>query len=383
MRKRAYASLSASTFLNSVGSNIQLGIWPFYLQRNNVGDELYGAFSTASSLFGILARAASAKLGSVSESLPFAAGLLASTGMMLIYAFLPSSLGIAIGMSLSAVSMALVMVGRTTLVGRDAQSKRLATTYAILITLANIGLIVGTNLGSSTFPFSNYMTLFLIGGLACFLGLVIALFWLPRASVPSKSGFGVLKLSGISPTLRRFYIATCLDSFSWSIAGPFFSITPARIFQVTTNDIALIQTLMFGASTATNVVFAALSDRLWGRKSLLATSEVLGVIMLGLYLIAPNVQPIFVSALLMGLVISSWGPIVSAYVSEASSTEELQDNVGTWMTLTALVRVPAPIIGGFLAENWFPRAPYLVSLILVAAAALYIQKYVKEPANVP
>ena len=160
---------------------------------------------------------------------------------------------------------------------------------------------------------------------------------------------------------------------------PFFLITPARIFQVTQQDIALIQTLVFGASTATNIVFAGLSDRLWGRKSLLAASEGLGVVTLGLYLVAENVQPIFISALLMGLVISSWGPIVSAYVSEASSTEELHDNVGTWMTLTALVRVPAPIIGGYLAEHWFPRAPYLVSLFLVAGAALYIQKYLKEP----
>lgn len=160
---------------------------------------------------------------------------------------------------------------------------------------------------------------------------------------------------------------------------PFFAITPARIFHVTQDDIALIQTLIFGASTATNVFFAALSDRLWGRKSLLATSEGLGIVTLGLYLIAPNVQPIFIAALLMGLVGASWGPIVSAYVSEASSAEQLHDNVGTWMTLTALARVPAPIIGGYLAEHWFPRAPYLVSLFLVAVAALYIQNYLKEP----
>jgi len=351
------------------------------LEHNKVGDELYGTFSTASSLFGILARAISSRLGGVSESLPFVSGLIASTGMMMIYAFLPSPVGIAVGMGLSAISMALIMAGRTTLVGRSAQNKGLATTYAILITLANIGLIVGTNLGTIAFTISNYFTVFLAGGLASVVGLVVALLWLPRESIPSKMRFGIVRFGKTSSTLRRFYWATCLDSFSWSICMPFFSITPARIFQVTENDIALIQTLVFGASTATNVMFAVLSDRLWGRKSLLAISEVLGILTLGLYLVAPNVQPIFISALLMGLVISSWGPIVSAYVSEASNGEELHDNVGTWMTLTALARVPAPIIGGYLAERWFPRAPYLVSVILVAIAALYIQKYLKEPAT--
>lgn len=275
--------------------------------------------------------------------------------------------------------MALVMVGRTTLVGRKGPNERLATSYAILITLANIGLIVGTNVGAFIFPFTDYVAVFLLGASLCLTGLVIAILTLPRASVPSRTGFGVMKLEKVSPVLKRFYVATCLDSFSWSIAGPFFSITPARIFHVTQADIALIQTLMFGASTATNVVFATLSDRLWGRKSLLLLSEGLGVAMFALYVLSPNIQPIFLSAVLMGMVISSWGPIVSAYVSEVSTREELNDNVGTWMTLTALVRVPAPMIGGYLAERLFPRAPYVVSLFLVAGTALYIQKSLREP----
>jgi MFS family permease len=381
LKKRAYAALSTSTFLNGVGSNLQLGIWPFYLQRTNVGDELYGAFSTASSLFGIFARGASAKMGSLSESLPFAVGLMASTSMMIIYALSPNPVGIVVGMTLSAVSQALVMVGRTTLVGRGSQGTRLATTYAILITLGNLGLIVGTNVGAVIFPFSNYATVFLIGGLICFIGLLTALVWLPGRSLSSRSRFGVIRLGEVSSTLKRFYLATCLDSFSWNIAMPFFAITPARIFQVTQDDIALIQTLQFGAAIATNLVFGALSDRLWGRRSVLALSELLGVATLGLYVVAPSVQPIFASALLMGLVISSWGPIVAAYVSEASTAEQLHDNVGTWTTLTALVRVPAPLIGGYLAENWFPRAPYLVALFLVAGTAFYIQKYLHEPGS--
>lgn len=379
LKKRAYAALSTSTFLNGVGSNLQLSIWPFYLKQNNVGDELYGAISTTTSLFAILARAASVKLGSLSESLPFAVALMASTSMMVIYALLPSPLGIAIGMTLSAISQALIIVGRTTLVGRDSQSAKLATAFAVLITLGNFGLIVGTILGALVFPFSNYLLVFVLGGLICFIGLAAALIWLPRRPVLSRSRFGVVRLSEASSTLKRFYMATCLDSFSWSIASPFFAITPARIFQVTQDDIALISTLQFGAATATNLIFGALSDRLWGRKSLLAVSELMGVVTLGIYVAAPSVQPIFISALLMGLVISSWGPIVSAYVNEASTSEELHDNVGTWTTLTALVRVPAPLIGGYLAEHWFPRAPYLVALILVAGTAFYIQKYLQEP----
>ncbi len=136
---------------------------------------------------------------------------------------------------------------------------------------------------------------------------------------------------------------------------------------------------MFGASTATNVVFAALSDRFWGRRSFPVASEMLGIVTIVVYLLAPNVTPIYVSAALMGLVFSTWNPVTSVYVSEALTKKELNENVGTWQTLTALVWVPAPIIGGYLARQWFPRAPYLVALFLVSATGFYIQRYLKEP----
>jgi hypothetical protein len=80
-----------------------------------------------------------------------------------------------------------------------------------------------------------------------------------------------------------------------------------------------------------------------------------------------------------GTLFSTWNPVTSAYISEASTTKELNENVGTWQTLTALVRVTAPVIGGYLAQQWFPRAPYLVALFLVSVTGLYIQRYLKEP----
>ncbi len=370
--------MASSTLLNGVGSNTQLSVWPFYLQRNGVGDELYGAFSAASNLFAILARATSGKLGNINESLPFTVAVLASTGMMFIFAFIPNSLGIALGMILSASSMALLLVGRTILVGRYPRNNSLATTNALLITLGNIGLVVGVAMGAFIFPFSGYFILFLIGGIVCALSVLGAI-WLPQRSTSRASRFRILNFRHASSPLRRFYVATCLDTFSWNLALPFFAITPARIFQVTQADIALIQACMFGASTATNVVFAVLSDRFWGRRFLLAASEMLGIVTLVVYLLAPNVAPIFLSAALMGLVFSTWNPVTSAYISEASTSRELNENVGTWQTLTAIVRVPAPIIGGYLAQQWFPRAPYLVALFLVSATGFYIQRYLKEP----
>jgi len=377
LKTRKYAALGTSAFLNGVGSNTQLSVWPFYLQRNGVGDELYGAFTTISNLFAILARAVSGKLANGNESLPYLIAMLASTGMMFVLAFVPSPLGILVGTVLAAAAMALIAVGRTILVGRDSGKAPLATRNALLATLSNLGLIIGVILGTSVFSLSSYFGIFLIGGIICLLG-VGASIWLPRGSTVAKPGLRVINIRRASSSLRRFYFANCLDAFSWNLALPFFAITPARIFQVTQTDIALIQTLMFGASLATNVVFAIISDKVSGRKSMLAASEALGVVTLVVYVLAPSIWPIFAAAFLMGLANSSWGPVTAAYVSEASSAEELNENVGTWQTLAAIVRVPAPIIGGYLAQHWFPRAPYLVASFFVGATAIYIQRYLRE-----
>ena len=108
-------------------------------------------------------------------------------------------------------------------------------------------------------------------------------------------------------------------------------------------------------------------------------SELLGLGAWGIFLLAPTVSLLYVSALLMGLVLSTWGPIVQAYVTEVTGPEAMQDTVATWTTLNAIARVPGPLIGGLLADLWFPKAPMLVCLPFIAATAIVIQRFVKEP----
>jgi len=49
------------------------------------------------------------------------------------------------------------------------------------------------------------------------------------------------------------------------------------------------------------------------------------------------------------------------------------------MTVTALARIPGPFIGGFFAEVWHPKAPYMIALPVVAILAVIIQVMVIEP----
>ncbi len=377
--KKIYAALSVSGFLNALGSNIHLSVWPFYLQRSVVSDALYGSFTTGSSIVGIFARAASSKLGERAVRLPLLLGIAASAIEMLLFGFFPQPAAIALGITLGSVSFALVFMGRTLVVGRSGQTRSLGLVYGLLITLGNLGLIAGTNLGVFAFASLGYTLLFAAGGVVCLAALAIAFVWLPRERGGASQGFSFLGIRGSSPTLRGFYLGTAMDSFAWSIAMPFFAITPARVFPISREELALLQTIVFGISTATNVVLGLISDRISGRKAMMIASELIGLGAWGIFLLAPTVSLLYVSALLMGLVLSTWGPIVQAYVTEATKPEAMQDTVATWTTLNAIARVPGPLIGGLLAELWFPKAPMLVCLPFIAATAVVIQKFVKEP----
>jgi len=378
--KKDYFLVSIASFLNSVGSNLQSSVWPFYLQLSNVSEATYGLFSTISSLAGIVTRSVGAQLSIRGESLTLAVGTLASTCAMLVYALAPSHATILLGMILASVSMALVMMGRTLLVRSSTSSERRATSYGVVGTLSNVGMVAATNLGVVMFVVLGYSQLFIIGAGISSLALLTSLA-LPRKKAKAAEG-SLLPLSMLrkaSPALRRFYLATALDSFSWAIASPFFTITPATIFSATKEQIALMHTLIWGTAIATNIVVASISDRIGSRRGMMVFSEGLGVACFALYVLAQSIYPLYLCAILFGLVIVTWSPITSAYITEIAGHGEVHEAVGTWMTVTAVARIPGPFIGGFLSEAWYPRAPYLVALPLVAVLALIIERTLIEP----
>ena len=245
--------------------------------------------------------------------------------------------------------------------------------------MSNIGVVAATNLGVVAFALLGYSQLFMLGAAISFLALLTSLA-IPRRKVSAVRGTS-LPLSMIrkaSRTLRWFYLVTALDSFAWAIATPFFTITPTVVFSAMKEQIALMNTLIWGTAIATNIMVASISDRIGSRRGMMAFSEGLGVACFALYVSARSIYPLYLCAVLFGLVTVTWGPITAAYITEAAGREEIHEAVGTWMTVTAVARIPGPFIGGFLAEAWDPRAPYLVALPLVAALALLIERTLPE-----
>jgi len=379
-RRRDYSLVSVASFLNSVGSNIQSSVWPFYLQLSNVSEGAYGLFSTISSLVGILARSMGAQLSVRGENLTLVAGIMASACAMLIYALAPMPTTILLGMTLASISTALVTMGRTVLIRRATSSERRATSYGVVGTLTNIGMVIATNLGLLAFAILGYSQLFILGAAVSSLALLMSL-CLPRKKAIAAEGslFPISMLRKASPRLRQFYLVTALDSFSWAIAMPFFTITPAITLSATKEEIALIQTFIWGTAIATNILVASISDRIGSRKTMMIFSEALGAVCFGLYVLAQSIYPLYLSAILFGLVIVTWGPITSAYITEVAKHDEIHEAVGTWMTVTAIARIPGPFIGGFMAEVWHPKAPYLIALPLIALLAVIIQRVLVEP----
>ena len=379
-KRREFFHVSLASFLNSIGSNLQLSVWPFFLQLSNVSESTYGLFSTVSSLAGIATRALGAKLSTRGESLTLVIGIFTSVCSMMTYAVAPTRVTILVGMALASISMALVAMGRTLLIRTVTSPERRATSYGIVGTLSNAGMVIAANSGVLMFAVLGYVGLFSLGASICSLALLFSVA-LPRRQALALQG-SLLPLSALrksSRALRRFYLVTALDSFSWSVAAPFFSITAATIFSATKEQIALIQTFMWGTTIATNIVTASISDKLHSRKAMLVFSEGLGVVCFALYVAAQSIFPIYLCAILFGLVVVTWGPIVSAYITEVTGPGEIHEAIATWMTLTAIARIPGPFIGGYLAEIWNPKAPYLIALPLIVLTAVIIQISLIEP----
>jgi hypothetical protein len=52
------------------------------------------------------------------------------------------------------------------------------------------------------------------------------------------------------------------------------------------------------------------------------------------------------------------------------------------MTVNAIAKIPGPFIGGYFADIWHPKTPYLIALPLIALAAVIIQLVLVEPKKV-
>jgi len=214
------------------------------------------------------------------------------------------------------------------------------------------GVIAGLVLAGQPFPQSaGILALLCFGCMAISYGFLAATVEAPQPVRPREPLLRFLR--GIGPLLQRDVrfrrYLFCRAAISLGLVGhSFLTAAALQRFNPTATEIGLFTGVMLGAQALSNLGLGALADR-WGHKQVLELSTVLGILALGLALVAPTALwfvPIFalVGASQAGYQLSGF-TLVFAF----SPAAERPTYIGVSNTALAPVAALGPLLAGALA----------------------------------
>jgi len=359
-----YASLSAFSAL-----------WPFMVESAGVDSASYGGFLGAGNILSIFARGflmAANSLGVV-----VFAGALFSIGsaaaLLLGYTYHT----IFFSTILQRMGFAASMMGRGLAAGMEVPRNWRGVFTAEIMSSAQLGMLLGINLGLATFLLTGtYVYALLSGILLAVLAMIMLAPW--RRTKLFREKFSLRLLIPSSRPAKLLLLICCMDAFVWGgIFGFAYVLAPSYLGAVE-SDIGLARSLTMILAIPLNLIFGAISDKIRSRSIFLALSEVFGAAALFCYALIRSPISIIVFGLLMGFVAASWGPIVIALFTEVTPRDELGATLSSWSILTGASRVVYPMIGGLIISG-FGAAPFFtLSGIFLIALAIMIAAMLKR-----
>jgi len=360
-----YASLSSYSAL-----------WPFIVEKAGVDSASYGGFLSLGSILSVFVRYLSLLTNSLGWIALIGAMFSALSSAVLLGGYTYRT--IFLSTILQRIGLSASMMSRGLLTGMEVPETSKGLFTGGMISAGQVGTILGVNLGLLLFFLSGSYTQALLACMALSALSVILLYpWLkvrlsrnrltPRLLIP-KGG-----------QVRRLVFISCLDAFVWGGVFGFVFVLAPTYLGASEADIGLARTVMVGLMIPLNVAFGLLSDRLRMRKGLLIFSEFVGSVSLLYYALCPAPLTIVIFGLLMGIVASSWGPVILAFFTELAKKEELGEVLSSWSVLTGVSRTIYPIVGGALISRFGIPFFFELSSVLLLGVTASIGLLVREP----
>ena len=323
-------------------------LWPFMVEAAGVDSASYGGFLGAGSILSLFARGllmAANNLGIVAY-----AGAIFSIGSAAILLAGYTYHTILFSTILQRLGFAASMMGRGLAAGLEVPRSWRGVFTAGVVSSAQLGILIGENLGLSTFLLTGSYLYALISGI--FLAALSMILLAPWRKVKLfEENFSLKLLIPSSRPAKLLLAICCADAFIWGgVFGFAYVLAPSYLGAVE-SDIALARSLTMILAIPMNLVFGAISDKLRSRAPFLVLSEVFGAAALFCYAIIRSPISIIVFGLLMGFVASTWAPIVIALFTELSPRSELGAVLSSWSILTGASRILYPMIGGLIIER--------------------------------
>ena len=380
-----------SVMIMSLGISIMISVFPYFILSLKIEMKLYGLIGTVSSLIILFFRIPfSSLMPAMGYFRTFTLGYLLVVSSRVFYIIasigISSILFFAIGVFLSRFYFPISAIVRGSVIARYFESNRRAFMIGIISSLSLTASSIGPFIGSYLYEYLNlsFETVFLTSLLVMLTGLLPLFFLFIKDDTKTNVNRSIkeefLNQIRAIPKILRYkrlfysFLVFELDAFSWSLIRMYSSIYIAQVLGATPTDQAFVSLIRNIIGILSLGFSGYLSDRAGKRIIFLILSEICGVIYMGLYVSANSMLFIYIAAIFMGFVMSFWGPIATAYITDI--TDELSPilvplAIGVWGFLGSIARMPGPLIGGYLYDI-SPRLPFSVSLFLLAAEIILL-----------
>lgn len=177
--------------------------------------------------------------------------------------------------------------------------------------------------------------------------------------------------------LLLFFIALSLVVFAEALYGPFLNLY-LREMKVELVKIGGFVSIYSLAALLTSIPAGILSDKV-GRKIVITVSLVALSVVVFSYSLAHTVEQVYVLRFMHGAVLSFIFPVARAYVMDKTTEENRGRIMGTYIFLTSVASLVAPIVGGVLRDSTGSFNPlFYISAICCLGAAVFYSAAVKD-----
>ncbi len=332
----------------------------------------YGGFIGAGSILSIILRGLVMAANSV--GVVVLAGALFSIGSSITLMMGYTYYTIFFSTLFQRLGFAASMMGRGLVAGMEVPKNWRGVFTAGILSSAQLGILLGINLGLALFLLTNTYFYALVSGIIlAVLAIILLAPWMKVRLFKEK--FSLKLLIPSSRAAKLLILICCMDAFIWGgVFGFAYVLAPSYLGAVE-SDIGLARTLTMLFAIPLNIVFGAISDKIKSRRIFLALSELIGAAALFCYALIRSSLSIIIFGLLMGFVVASWGPIVIALFTEVTPRKELGATLSSWSILTGASRVVYPMIGGLLITElgtafFFNLSGFLLVILAISIAVL-------------
>lgn len=275
------------------------------------------------------------------------------------------------------------------MIGKIMPPHRRGTFFGIQSASANLMVSIGSIIAGlvleATGSHIGFAVCFLIAGLAMAFSLVfLAKAREPESPAPTveeaqknvtrKQLWRILQQDG---NFRWFITARLLAQLTW-MAVAFYTIYAVRSFGMDDQTAGLMAGVLGLTQTLANPIMGWIGDR-WGHRRVLAFGTLLATASIVMAMFASSLEAFYLVFALMGFANPVVWAITMSFTLEFGEENERPLYIGLANTLIAPATIAAPLVGGWLADNFGFQATFALAAVCGLLTTLIIQYVVRDP----